>query len=185
MKKETKTKETKETKPFVINPDDVAAGRIYICRNGARVTLAPRESVEKGGSIFAYRIKEVIGPQNPEGPREHYSYTKEGSRFAALEVDCDITCLETLAEPEITQVKPKPTPRKSFIRTGVIKSVRVQKDGRLKIRVDISVGQAKGIRQVNLNFPYAKMKAGHIVDMTFMTEMLVTDKGEAECTLEN
>ncbi len=180
MKKETK--ETKETKPFVINPDDVAAGRIYICRNGARVRLAP---VERVGSIYAYRIKEVIGPQNPDGPREHYSYTKEGSRFAALEVDCDIICLETLAEPEITPVKPKPTPRKSFIRTGVIKSVRVQKDGRLKIRVDISVGQAKGIRQVNLNFPYAKMKAGQLMDMTFMTEMLVTDKGEAECTLEN
>lgn len=174
--------ETKETKPFVINPDDVAAGRIYICRNGARVRLAP---VERVCSIFAYRIKEVIGPQNPDGPREHYSYTKEGSRFAALEVDCDIICLETLAEPEITPVKPKPTPRKSFIRTGVIKSVRTQKDGRLKIRVDISGGQDKGIRQVNLNFPYAKMKAGQLMDMTFMTEMLVTDKGEAECTLEN
>ena len=180
MKKETKTK---ETKPFVINPDDVAAGRIYICRNGARVRLAP---VERVGSIYAYRIKEVIGPQNPDGPREHYSYTKEGCWVGPHSPEpADIICLETLAEPEITPVKPKPTPRKSFIRTGVIKSVRVQKDGRLKIRVDISVGQAKGIRQVNLNFPYAKMKAGQLMDMTFMTEMLVTDKGEAECTLEN
>ena len=176
------TKETIETKPFVINPDDVAAGRIYICRNGSRVRLASAGGVN---SMFAYRIKEIIGYQNPDGPREHYSYTKEGSWLVAVADSCDIICLETLAEPEVIKDKPKPTPRKSFIRTGVIKSVRTQKDGRLKIRIDISGGQDKGIRQVNLNFPYAKMKAGQAMDMTFMTEMLVTDKGEAECTLEN
>ena len=176
------TNETKENKPFVINPDDVAAGRIYICRNGARVRLAPAGGVN---SMFAYRIKEIIGYKNPDGPREHYSYTKEGSWLGAVADSCDIICLETLAEPEVIQDKPKPTPRKSFIRTGVIKSVRTQKDGRLKIRIDISGGQDKGIRQVILNFPYAKMKAGQLMDMTFMTEMLVTDKGEAECTLEN
>ena len=174
--------ETKETKPFVINPDDVAAGRIYICRNGDRVTLAP---VEKVRSIFVYRVKKVIARQNPNGPMEHYSYTKEGSWLHEVEDGNDIIVLETLTEPEINPAKPKPTPRKSFTRSGVIKSARVQKNGRLKIRVDISGGQDKGIRQVILNFPYAKMKAGHVMDMTFMTEMLVTDKEFAECTLEN
>jgi len=174
--------ETKETKPFVINPDDVAAGRIYICRNGARVKLAPMEFINPP---FRYVVKEVVEHADTFEPSVAYTYTNDGDWLVHLVHDNDIICLETLAEPEITPVKPKPTPRKSFIRTGVIKSVRVQKDGRLKIRVDISVGQAKGIRQVNLNFPYAKMKAGQLMDMTFMTEMLVTDKGEAECTLEN
>ena len=175
--------ETKETKPFVINPADVAAGRIYICRNGARVRLAPVGGVN---SIFVYRIKEVIESKSPDGPREHYSYTKEGSWLGPKSKEAaDIICLEGRGELEITPAKTKPTPRKSFIRTGVIKSVRTQKDGRLKIRVDISGGQDKGIRQVILNFPYAKMKAGQAMDMTFMTNMLVTDKGEAECTLEN
>ena len=177
------TKETKETKPFVINPDDVAAGRIYICRNGARVRLAP---VERVCSIFAYRIKEVIGPQNPDGPREHYSYTKEGSRFAALEVDCDIICLETLAEPEITPVKPKPTPRKSFTRTGVIKSVRAQKDGNYTVTVDMTDTPDAGIRRIVLNLPSSKLKAHQRVGFSFRTDLLITDKTEiAECTLEN
>lgn len=177
------TKETEEK--FVINPDDVAAGRIFICRNGARVTLKPSENAEKGGS-YIWRVKKVIKPANSAEPQIGWSYTAEGhwiSQAAFSEID--IICLETLAEPEVIPVKPKPTPRKSFIRTGVIKSVRTQKDGRLKIRVDISGGQDKGIRQVILNFPYAKMKAGQAMDITFMTEMLVTDKGEAECTLEN
>lgn len=180
MKKETT--ETKETKPFVINPDDVAAGRIYICRNGARVKLEPAEFHTPP---FVYVMKEVVDQANAFEPSVGYTYTKDG-RWTELHVhNNDIICLETLAEPEITPAKSKPTPRKSFTRTGVIKSVRTQKDGRLKIRVDISVGQDKGIRQVILNFPYAKMKAGQLMDMTFMTEMLVTDKGEAECTLEN
>ena len=182
MKKETKTK---ETKPFVINPDDVAAGRIYICRNGARVRLAKRENREKD-NMYAWRVNEVLQAAGSSGPGEGWIYTLEGCWVGPHSPEpADIICLETLAEPEITPVKPKPTPRKSFIRTGVIKSVRVQKDGRLKIRVDISGGQDKGIRQVILNFPYAKMKAGQAMDMTFMTNMLVTDKGEAECTLEN
>ena len=184
MKKETKTK---ETKPFVINPDDVAAGRIYICRNGARVKLELSLAAQEGRErLFIWRIKDVLGAGESGRPYTGWSFTSEGYLLGPnSKEDSDIICLETLAEPEITPVKPKPTPRKSFTRTGVIKSVRVQKDGRLKIRVDISVGQAKGIRQVNLNFPYAKMKAGQLMDMTFMTEMLVTDKGEAECTLEN
>lgn len=176
------TTETKETKPFVINPDDVAAGRIYVCRNGVRVRLEPKEFHTPP---FKYAIKEVVASVGREGPGIGYSYIDTGEWVESLPTGMDIISLETLAEPEVIPVKAKPTPRKSFIRTGVIKSVRAQKDGRLKIRVDISVGQAKGIRQVNLNFPYAKMKAGQLMDMTFMTEMLVTDKGEAECTLEN
>ena len=174
-----------ETKPFVINPDDVAAGRIYICRNGARVRLAKRESQEKD-SIYVWCVKELLQAAGNSMPDKGWSYTVEGCWIGPNTTElADIICLETLAEPEVIQDKPKPTPRKSFIRTGVIKSVRTQKDGRLKIRIDISGGQDKGIRQVILNFPYAKMKAGQLMDMTFMTEMLVTDKGEAECTLEN
>lgn len=177
--------ETKETKPFVINPDDVAAGRIYICRNGSRVRLTKRENQDKN-NLYVWCVNEVLQAAGNSGPDEGWSYTLEGCWVGPYSPEpADIICLETLAEPEVIQDKPKPTPRKSFIRTGVIKSVRTQKDGRLKIRIDISGGQDKGIRQVILNFPYAKMKAGQAMDMTFMTEMLVTDKGEAECTLEN
>ena len=174
------TTETKETKPFVINPDDVAAGRIYICRNGARVRLAKRENREKY-NMYAWRVNEVLQAAGSSGPDEGWSYTLEGWWIGPHSPEpADIICLETLAEPEVIPAKSKSTPRKSFTRTGVIKSVRTQKDGRLKIRVDISGGQDKGIRQVILNFPYAKMKAGQAMDITFMTEMLVTDKGEAE-----
>lgn len=175
--------ETIETKPFVINPDDVAAGRIYICRNGSRVRLAPAGGVN---SMFAYRIKEIIGYQNPDGPRQHYSYTKEGSWLVAVADSCDIICLETLAEPEVIQDKPKPTPRKSFIRTGVIKSVRTQKDGNYTVTVDMTDTPDTGIRRIVLNLPSSKLKAHQRVGFSFRTNSLITDKTEfAECTLEN
>lgn len=175
--------ETKETKPFVINPDDVAAGRIYICRNGSRVRLAPAGGAN---SMFAYRIKEIIGYQNPDGPREHYSYTKEGSWLVTVADSCDIICLETLAEPEVVQDKPKPTPRKSFIRTGVIKSVRTQKDGNYTVTVDMTDTPDTGIRRIVLNLPSSKLKAHQRVGFSFRTNSLITDKTEfAECTLEN
>lgn len=175
--------ETKETKPFVINPDDVAAGRIYICRNGARVRLASAGGVN---SMFAYRIKEIIGYQNPDGPREHYSYTKEGSWLVAVADSCDIICLEPLAEPEVIKDKPKPTPRKSFIRTGVIKSVRTQKDGNYTVTVDMTDTPDTGIRRIVLNLPSSKLKAHQRVGFSFRTNSLITDKTEfAECTLEN
>ena len=177
------TKETIETKPFVINPDDVAAGRIYICRNGSRVRLASAGGVN---SMFAYRIKEIIGYQNPDGPREHYSYTKEGSWLVAVADSCDIICLETLAEPEVIKDKPKPTPRKSFIRTGVIKSVRTQKDGNYTVTVDMTDTPDTGIRRIVLNLPSSKLKAHQRVGFSFRTNSLITDKTEfAECTLEN
>ncbi len=175
--------ETIETKPFVINPDDVAAGRIYICRNGSRVRLAPAGGVN---SVFAYRIKEIIGYQNPDGPREHYSYTKEGGWLVTVADSCDIICLETLAEPEVIQVKPKPTPRKSFTRTGVIKSVRTQKDGNYTVTVDMTDTPDTGIRRIVLNLPSSKLKAHQRVGFSFRTNSLITDKTEfAECTLEN
>jgi hypothetical protein len=134
---------------------------------------------------FRYVVTKMVDQANAFESLVGYTYTKEGDWLVHLVHDRDIICLETLAEPEINPAKPKPTPRKSFTRTGVIKSVRTQKDGRLKVRVDISGGQDKRIRQVILSFPYAKVKAGQAMDMTFMTEMLVTDKGDAECTLEN
>ena len=176
--------ETKETKPFVINPADVAAGRIYICRNGARVRLAPVGGVN---SIFVYRIKEVIESKSPDGPREHYSYTKEGSWLGPKSKEAaDIICLEGRGELEITPAKTKPTPRKSFIRTGVIKSVRTQKDGNYSVTVDMTDTPDTGIRRIVLNLPSSKLKAHQRVGFSFRTNSLITDKTEfAECTLEN
>ena len=136
--------------------------------------------------MFAYRIKEIIGYQNPDGPREHYSYTKEGSWLVAVADSCDIICLETLAEPEVIKDKPKPTPRKSFIRTGVIKSVRTQKDGNYTVTVDMTDTPDTGIRRIVLNLPSSKLKAHQRVGFSFRTNSLITDKTEfAECTLEN
>lgn len=94
--------ETKETKPFVINPDDVAAGRIYICRNGARVKLAPMELINPP---FRYVVKEVVEHADIFEPSVAYTYTNEGDWLVHLVHDNDIICLETLAEPE---VKPLP-----------------------------------------------------------------------------
>ncbi len=182
------TTETKETKPFVINPDDVAAGRIYICRNGARVKLELSLAAQEGRErLFIWRIKDVLGAGESGRPDVGWSYTLEGCWVGPHSPDsADIICLETLAEPEITPVKPKPTPRKSFIRTGVIKSVRTQKDGNYTVTVDMTDTPDTGIRRIVLNLPSSKLKAHQRVGFSFRTNSLITDKTEfAECTLEN
>lgn len=169
---------TKETKQFVINPDDVAAGRIYICRNGARVRLAPAENAEKDDS-YIWRVKEVIKSAASGEPKMGWSYTAEGhwiSRASFSKID--IICLETLAEPEVTPDKPKPAPKKSFTRTGVIKSVRAQKDGNYSVTVDITDTPDTGIRRIVLNLPSSKLKAQQRVGFSFRTSLLITDKTE-------
>lgn len=171
--------ETKETKPFVINPDDVAAGRIYICRNGARVRLEPDKIAGKEGALYIWRVKEVVKSAASGEPQRGWSYTAEGhwiSRASFSKID--IICLETLAEPEVTQDKPKPTPRKSFTRTGVIKSVRAQKNGNYTVTVDMTDTPDTGIRRIVLNLPSSKLKAHQRVEFSFRTNLLITDKTE-------
>lgn len=181
---------SEETKPFVISPDDVAAGRIYICRNGARVKLKPSENAGEGGS-YIWRVKEVIKSVDSREPQLGWSYTAEGHWISQVSLSkIDIICLETLAEPEVIPDKPKPTPtptpRKSFIRTGVIKSVRTQKDGNYTVTVDMTDTPDTGIRRIVLNLPSSKLKAHQRVGFSFRTNSLITDKTEfAECTLEN
>lgn len=170
--------ETKETEQeFTINPEDVAAGRIFICRNGARVTLKLGENLRKDATHIWY-VREVITAANSCGPREGWNYTARGYWLGHLRPsNIDIFCLETLAEPEIKD-KSKPTPRKSFIRTGVIKSVRAQKNGNYTVTVDMTDTPDTGIRRIVLNLPSSKLKAHQRVGFSFRTSLLITDKTE-------
>lgn len=168
----------KETKQFVINPEDVEARRVFLCRNGSKVILRKADNISCAGREYIWRVDKIVSqPTGYEYPNTSWSYTKDGYWISEQSKNgSDIIAIEPLSL--INGIG-----KKEISRRGTIKSVRRQRNGGLKVTLELLAVDDQRIKEVIIHFPEADLKAGKIAELVFKTQTEITQKGAPENVL--
>lgn len=163
-----------ETKQFVINPEDVEAGRVFLCRNGSKVILRKADNINCAGREYIWRVDKIVSQPTGYTPNTSWSYTKDGYWISEQSKDgSDIIAIEPLSL--INGIG-----KKEISRRGTIKSVRRQRNGGLKVTLELLAVDDQRIKEVIIHFPEADLKAGKIAELVFKTQTEITQKGAPE-----